>query len=42
MGALEDVKKQLKARSGELEPLVAEYNDIQDALKATAACAAKG
>lgn len=33
MGALEDLNKQLKARSRELEPLVAEYNDIQEALK---------
>jgi ribosomal protein S25 len=33
MGALEDLKKQLKACSRELEPLVAEYNDIQEALK---------
>ena len=33
MGALEDLKKQLKARSRELEPLVAEYNHIQEALK---------
>jgi hypothetical protein len=33
MGALEDLKKQLKARSRELEPLVAEYNDIQEALE---------
>jgi transposase len=33
MGALESLKKQLKARSRELEPLVAEYNDVQEALK---------
>src|SRR5437588_10838058 len=33
MGALEDLKKQLKARSRELEPLVAEYNEIEEALK---------
>src|SRR2546422_11599432 len=33
MGGLEDLKKQLKARSRELEPLVAEYNGIQEALK---------
>ena len=33
MGALESLKKQLKARSRELEPLVAEYNDLQEALK---------
>jgi hypothetical protein len=33
MGALEDLEKQLKARSRELEPLVAEYNDLQEALK---------
>jgi MarR family len=33
MGALDDLKKQLKARSRELEPLVAEYNNIQEALK---------
>src|SRR5881396_1983151 len=33
MGALEDLKKQLTARSRELEPLVAEYNEVQEALK---------
>src|SRR5947209_593348 len=33
MGALEDLKKKLKARSRELEPLVAEYHEIQEALK---------
>jgi transposase len=33
MSALEDLKKQLKARSRELEPLVAEYNDLREALK---------
>jgi DNA-binding transcriptional ArsR family regulator len=33
MGGLEDLRKQLKGRSQELEPLVAEYDDIQEALK---------